>query len=360
MSESLKLVAVGGLGLMLSPAAEHLTAAGCAQVLRVHDRGAVDERRDQCRLAWQAHGAELVDNYPALIGNGQIDGVVICAGKNGDDAAMLQEIVSLLAKQAQQPFILHLSTLSARFVRAAAAFCQPHGVAYANYPLTGGPSGARAATMLVLASGDQALYQRLLPMLETLGRPRYFGNKVDTGAAVKLMGHCMVFNGLNGISSAAALYQQCLDKPLVGDEATEFFDFLNQGAGGTRQWEVALRNGVHDNQWEQGFMIKHAATDAIYAAELAIEQQLPLPALLALLNTALALGYMAKQYPDSDLATHSLVKGFLSEHSAGLDAHIRQHLQLDDMPQSLLNCIAALPADYQQAVGLVPDFASSV
>jgi hypothetical protein len=31
------------------------------------------------------HGADIVHDYETLVGNGDYDGVVICAGKNGDD-----------------------------------------------------------------------------------------------------------------------------------------------------------------------------------------------------------------------------------------------------------------------------------
>ena len=81
----LRLAYVGGLGLMAGPAGTHLKPGGPARVPRVHDRGNPGQHRDTFREGWRQHGAELVGTFDALVGDGQIDGVVACCGKNGDD-----------------------------------------------------------------------------------------------------------------------------------------------------------------------------------------------------------------------------------------------------------------------------------
>ena len=64
---AIKLVGIGGMGLMLSPSAKHLKPGGPARFLRIHDRGTKDERRDGCRQAWKDHGADIVHDYDALV-----------------------------------------------------------------------------------------------------------------------------------------------------------------------------------------------------------------------------------------------------------------------------------------------------
>src|SRR5262249_56088965 len=112
----LQLAYVGGLGLMAGPAGTHLKPDGPAKVLRVHDRGNPGTQRDAFRASWKAHGAELVRSFDALIGDGKLDGVVVCAGKNGDDVRIIAELGRLLqAPSATPPSILHISTVSAPF-----------------------------------------------------------------------------------------------------------------------------------------------------------------------------------------------------------------------------------------------------
>jgi len=324
---TIKLVGIGGMGLMLSPSAKHLKPGGPARFLRVHDRGTKDERRDRCRQAWQDHGAELVNDYESLVGDGDFDGVVICAGKNGDDCDIFRTLVPLMQhNQKGRKFVMHLSTVSAGFARAVHDFLGDAGIDYANYPLTGGPLGAENANMLVLASGDKAVYDRLEPTLQAIGNPRYFGAGVTAGAEVKLIGQLMVFNGLTGICSAAALKAECFQEELSGAAQAEFFDFLNGGAGGTRQWDVALAKGVRDDTWDQGFMIHHAVVDAIYAAKLCRERGLAAFAVMPMVAIALAFAYLLEKYEGAPLATHAIAREMIQANAAGMDAFVNRHI----------------------------------
>lgn len=351
-----RLLGIGGLGLMLSPSAQHLVQGETARFLRVHDRGTRDQRRDKCRQAWREHGAELVADYQSLIGDGDFDGIVICAGKNGDDLEIFKAITPLM-KQAcsSMPFVLHLSTVSSGFAETAHAFLQAQGIPYANYPLTGGPAGADNATMLILASGDPKLYEQLEPTLSLIGNPKFFGQRVTAGAEVKLIGQLMVFNGLTGICSAAALKSSCFQEPLTGPDQAGFFDFLNGGAGGTRQWDVALSKAVRDGHWDLGFMLQHAVVDAIYAARLCQEKGLSLLTSMPMVSTGLAFAYLLNKYPNTPLATHAMVREMLKENAPGIDGLLKEHLDYADPRKSLENCIACLPERVKRTVLLDVD-----
>ena len=350
---TIKLVGIGGMGLMLSPSAKHLKPEGPARFLRIHDRGTKDDRRDMCRQAWKDHGAEIVHDYEVLVGDGDYDGVVICAGKNGDDCDIFRSLVPHMQQHKKgQPFILHLSTVSAGFAQAAFDFLSAEGIGYVNYPLTGGPLGAENANMLILASGSESIYSRLESTLQTIGNPKYFGTSVTAGAEVKLIGQLMVFNGLVGICSAAALKSECFQEEISGSEQAEFFDFLNGGAGGTRQWDVAISKGVRDNTWDQGFMIHHAVVDAIYAAKLCRERGLPALTIIPMTAVALAFAYVLKKYEGAPLATHAIVREMVQKNASGLDDFLNQHLSYTDVDASINNCIEALPQQVKDSVML--------
>ena len=348
---TLKLIGIGGLGLMLSPSAKHLEPGGPARFVRMHDRGTRDARRDNCRQAWQKHGAQIVNDFEALVGEGDYDGVVICAGKNGDDCEIFKTLVPLMHNNNNDhPFILHLSTVSAGFAQRAFEFSGAMGIDYVNYPLTGGPLGAENANMLILASGTESIYRRLEPTLRVIGKPKYFGDSITAGAEVKLIGQLMVFNGLVGISSAAALKSACFSEDLHGSSQAGFFDFLNGGAGGTRQWDVALAKGVRDNVWDQGFMIHHAAVDAIYAAELGRQRGLPSVAIIPMVATALSFAFLLSKYEGSPLATHSIVREMLAGNAKELDEFLNQRISYSEPETSINNCIDALPERVKASV----------
>lgn len=354
----LQLAYVGGLGLMAGPAATHLKADAPARVLRVHDRGTPGAQRDAFRDAWRQHGAELVSTFDAVVGDGQLDGVVVCCGKNGDDVGIIAELARLLhARRHGQPFIMHMSTVSAGFAIAAHAYCRQQGVGYVNFPLTGGPLGAQLGGghpngMLILASGEEALYDRLEPTLKVLGRPKYYGQAVAAGAETKLIGQHLVFNGCTGICTGAALYAECFaGGSMGGTQQAEYFDFLNGGAGGTRQWDVALSKGVKEDDWGSGFNIKHAVVDAIYAAKLAQEKGLPRLSIQPMINITLAFSYLLQQYPQQAIATHAIAREMVACAARGLDTFMAAHgAYAAEVNDCLAQSIASLPASVQQTV----------
>lgn len=353
-----KLAYIGGLGLMAGPAGTHLKAEGPAQVLRVHDRGTAGAQKDAFRNAWREHGATLVPTFDATIGDGQLDGIVVCCGKNGDDAAIIAEVAHLLhARCSTRPFIMHMSTVSAGFTRAAQAVCQKLGVDYVNYPLTGGPLGAQLGGghpngMLILASGDQQLYERLEPTLKILGRPKNFGPSVSAGAETKLIGQHLVFDGCTGICTGAALYAECFaNGTMGGPQQADYFDFLNGGAGGTRQWDVALSKGIKDNDWSTGFNVRHAVVDAIYAAKLAQEKGLPRFSIQPMLNITLAFAFVLRKYPNVSTATHAIARELVASAARELDAFMHEHgAYAEAVDTCLRHCIDALPSAVQKTV----------
>ena len=348
---TIKLLGIGGMGLMLSPSAKHLKADGPAHFVRIFDRGTKDKRRDKARQSWQDHGAEMVSDYESLVGSGDYDGVVICAGKNGDDRDIFRSLVPHLKSTSKhKPFIAHLSTVSSGFAQSAYDYLNSENIDYVNYPLTGGPLGAENAAMLILASGNETLYQKLEPTLQAIGNPKYFGPSITAGAEVKLMGQLMVFNGLIGISSAAALKSECFNEALSGDSQAEFFDFLNGGAGGTRQWDVALSKGVRDNTWDQGFMIQHAVVDAIYAAKLCQQRGLPSFSIVPMIAIAQTFAYLLKKYEASALATHAIVRELIAENATDLNTFINHNINYENIDLCINNCIEVLPDQVKNSV----------
>lgn len=358
----LKLVYVGGLGMMAGPGAVHLTPIGPTQVLRFHDRCNPGETREKFRQAWKTHGAEPVGTFDELIGDGELDGVVVCAGKNGDDIGIIAKLALLLEVRCKRrPFILHLSTVSPWFTDTALVYCNTHGVDYANYPLTGGPlgaalGGADSKGMLILASGDQPLYERVLPVLKRLGHPRFFGTMISAGSITKLIGHYLVFNGLTGIGTGAVLHAEYFNEGVLGGEAqSDFLSFLNGGAGSTRQWDVALSKGIRDNVWDAGFNIRHAVVDIIYAIQLALDKGLPRMTVQPMINMAFAFSYLMMRYPGEALATQAVVRELLSSETKELDFFMQGAGAFGaDLEQVLADCVASLPEDVRNMVLISP------
>lgn len=347
---TLKLIAIGGLGKMLGPSAKHLLESSEAQLVRVQDRGKNDIYRDTCRADWKTHGSVLVPTLEELIGDGDFDGIVICAGKNGNDYEIFCQLIPLLkAHSKKRYFILHMSTVSCGFVTATYAFCEKNNIDYVNYPVTGGALGAQTAKMLILASGNKSLYSRLEPMLKKMGIPKYYGEEITLGTCVKLIGHVLVFSGLLGYSSAILLQKNIFGFDKLDPAQAEFFDFLNNGAGGSRQWDVTLRQAVLHNNWESGFLLLHACVDIIYTIDLMLSKKLPSALAIPLCELSLLFSYLMKNNDYSSLCTQSVLSLLCEESKEKIDDFIYNNLAQDN---SIENCISALPERVQDILML--------
>lgn len=347
----LRLVGIGALGNMLSPAAKHLSNNNPhGTFIRIYDHNPMNEHKQDRRKSWIEHGAKLVHTIEETIGQGDIDGVVICAGKNGDDVEIISKVVSVIKtnySNSARPFILHLSTVSADFVESAQQVCNEVKIPYVNYPLTGGAKGALDATMLILCSGDPKLYDQVKPLLSVLGKPKFYNQDPTTAAKVKLIGHLMVFNGLLGMSSAITLQNKAIN--LDEQQQTDFFDFLNQGAGGSRQWDVALKPAVAQQQWQVGFLLPHAVIDALYAADLLIKSSMPQISIYPILFVAAAFSFLLQKESNKMLATQTILKALQS--STELDDFIEKNRNFD-AKKFLNNILSTLPENLRSKAKL--------
>ena len=90
-----------------------------------------------------------------------------------------------------------LSTTGPEVAAEVAAALSAAGVACLDAPVSGGVAGAQAGTLTIMAAGDEALFDSLRPLLETLGR-----NVVLVGAEP---GQGQLAKVLNNLLSASAI-----------------------------------------------------------------------------------------------------------------------------------------------------------
>lgn len=77
-------------------------------------------------------------------------------------------------------------------------------IGWVDAPVSGGPEGARNATLAIMAGGDLSHYERLKPILEVLGRPTYVG-EVGAGHIVKVINQLIVGLTIEAVAEAIVL-----------------------------------------------------------------------------------------------------------------------------------------------------------
>ncbi len=206
-------VAVVGLGSMGEGAALNLARKGFTVT------GA--EPREAARAGLLAAGGAAVPRAADL--PDALDALVLFV-VNADQATAV--LGDALERVVPGGVVVNCVTVAPEAARRLAASVEGAGRLYLDAPVSGGQSGARAATMTVMASGSPAAFERAAPVLEAMaGKVWRLGDAPGAGSTVK-----MVNQLLAGVHIAAAAEAMALGIR-AGADPQALFDVITTSAG---------------------------------------------------------------------------------------------------------------------------------
>jgi 3-hydroxyisobutyrate dehydrogenase/2-hydroxy-3-oxopropionate reductase len=179
-----------GLGKMGRPMTQRLLAAGHSVHVFNRSRGAID--------ALAAEGATPAGSAAQVAERAE---VVLTALPTPESVQLVYAEMTELARSGQI-FIDH-STVSPGLNRACAEQLASRGAAFLDAPVSGGPAGATAGTLTVMVGGDQAAFDRALPLLQAFGKNIRLCGPVGAGQVVKLINQLLVGIHTSAIAEAA-------------------------------------------------------------------------------------------------------------------------------------------------------------
>jgi 3-hydroxyisobutyrate dehydrogenase len=105
------------------------------------------------------------------------------------------------------PVIDHTTVLPQN-VSPRAQRLRDRGIPFLHAPVFMGPANAAESTGLMLASGEQPVFERVREALEAMtGTVWYLGERADMAAVFKLMGNAMILAVVGGLSDMFAIAQ---------------------------------------------------------------------------------------------------------------------------------------------------------
>lgn len=176
-----------GLGKMGLPMAANLLNAGHTL--------AVFNRSPAAMAGLVARGALACDTPADL---GRVAEVVLST--IADDTALLAITTGpggLYETMAAGAVHIDMSTVSPNVSAKVAQAALARGIAYLRAPVSGSTALAAAGALTIIASGERAAFDRVLPLLETLGRVVHYTGDAEQARFLKLAINMMV-----GISAA--------------------------------------------------------------------------------------------------------------------------------------------------------------
>ena len=170
-----------GLGIMGAPMAGHLVAAG--HRLFVHSRSPVPPALVQAGATACGNGKEVAS---------RADIVFIMVPDTPDVADVLFGEDGVAAGIGRGKTVVDMSSISPIETKAFARRMGELGCHYLDAPVSGGQVGARNATLSIMVGGDEAVFERVRPLFELLGKNITLVGGVGDGQTAKVANQIIV------------------------------------------------------------------------------------------------------------------------------------------------------------------------
>ncbi len=247
-----------GLGAMGVPMARNLHRAGFLTGVWNRTAGTARELADELRCHAFASLEELAGNCEA---------VVICVSADDD----LREVVAGLDPGlSPNMIVIDCSTVSAGSARAVHAQLAALGVGFLDCPVSGGVEGARGGSLAIMAGGDEAVYERALPILHAMGKTAAYFGASGAGQAAKATNQIMCAGIIQAVGEAMA-FARAEGLPL-----DRLIDTLGKGAGSS--WYFVNRAPfMARGSFPAGFRVRLHAKDLRICRDMAAARGARLP-----------------------------------------------------------------------------------
>jgi len=188
-------VALVGLGRMGVPIAERILAARHELTVWNRSPGKADDL--------VAQGAAVGESPKDLLGASDV-----CITVVSDDAALEAVTLSnggVLAGARPGTVLVDMSTVSVAVSGRIAAAAEGADVGYLRAPVSGNPGVVRAGNLTIIVSGPSEPFERVEPLLKTIGPNVYYVGEAEQARVVKLALQVMIGGTAELMSEALVL-----------------------------------------------------------------------------------------------------------------------------------------------------------
>ncbi len=272
-----------GLGIMGSRMAANIRKAGYELTVWTHTPGKAERWANE-------HGAVAAET-PAEVAR-QSDIVVSMVVDGAQVSSVLLGQGGVIESARAGLLCVDMSTIAPQDTRRIGARLAERGVAMMDAPVTGSSPRAEAATLTIMASGEQPDFERVKALLETMGTLVVQVGELGQGEMLKLINNSL------GAANAAALAEALLVAEATGVDLDALEQVVAAGSGASAQ--LALKAGpMRAHDYTTLFKTEHLLKDVRLCLEEAQSAGVPFPAAAHardLLTAAVGRGHGEQDY----------------------------------------------------------------
>ncbi len=248
-----------GLGIMGTPMALHLVNKG--HQLTVHTRSQVPE-------AITAAGGVRVDSAAAVAREAEV--IFTMVPDTPDVEAVLFGKGGVAEGIGKGKVVVDMSSISPMATKAFAKRINELGADYIDAPVSGGEVGAKAGSLTIMCGGDAAVFERVKPLLECMGKNITLVGGNGDGQTTKVANQIIVALNIAAVSEALVFASK------AGADPAKVREALMGGFAASRILEVHGERMIK-RTFNPGFRIKLHQKDLGLALQGARELGVALP-----------------------------------------------------------------------------------
>ena len=255
-------VAFLGLGVMGFPMAGHLASKGYDIV--VYNRSAAKSEE------WlkQHKGASASTPRQASLGR---DIVFSCVGNDDDVRSIVYGDNGALDGMGPQAVFVDHTTASANLAHELAEAAEEKNVGFIDAPVSGGQAGAENGVLTVMCGGQQAIFEKVQPVIDSYARAVTLMGDVGAGQLTKMVNQICIAGLLQGLSEGMNFALK------AGLNPETVVDVISKGAAGSWQMENRALT-MADDKFDFGFAVNWMRKDLKIVLEEAQRNKARLPA----------------------------------------------------------------------------------
>ena len=206
-----------GLGNMGAPMSTNLVKAGNEVIVWNRTKSKAQPVLD-AGAAWADSPKEIGEKCD-IVFTMVADGPTLLKVALGDDGA--------LAGMSDGKILVDMSTVSAEESATVAEAAKAKGVELVRAPVTGSTALAANASLGILASGDKATYEKVLPYFEKMGKNQFYLGSGEQARIMKLCLNMMIATTMQMEAEAVVLAEK------AGIETRQACDIIAGSAAGS-------------------------------------------------------------------------------------------------------------------------------
>ena len=202
-----------------------------------------------------ARGATEVSSAKALAEASDI--VMLCVTTSSVVEGLVYGDEGLLAGMKEGAVLIDFGTSVPASTRKIGADLAAKGVGMIDAPLGRTPAHAKDGLLNIMASGEQATYDQVKPVLDVLGENIFYLGALGAGHTTKLI------NNFMGMTTVCAMSQAFAVAERAGVDRQQLFDIMSTGPSNSPFMQFC-KNYAVDGVSDLGFSIANANKDLNY------------------------------------------------------------------------------------------------